>query len=76
MEQQIALTHAATQHYLDGIDAAGIIFRNANHLFVVGKFQLQQFDGIQAGFITDGQATAFVAVKCYTIVPSFHIHTP
>lgn len=76
MEQQITLADAAAQHHLDGIQAAGIIFGNADHLLIVGKFQLQKLDGIKAGLVADGQAAALVAVEGRTIIPGFHIGSP
>ena len=44
MEQKVSLTDATAKHYLDTIHTAGIIFGNADHLLVGGKFQLQKFN--------------------------------
>lgn len=63
MEQQVAFANAAAQQNLDGIDAAGVVFCNADHLFVLGEVQLQQLHGVDSRLETDGQTATGVPVK-------------
>ena len=73
MEQQVALTDAAAQQYLNGIHAAGVVFRNTNDLFVIRKFNIQQIHGVQRRFIPDGHAATLVTVECHTLFPCCHL---
>ena len=76
VEEQIAFTDAAAENYLNGIAAAGIIFRNANHLLIIGKCQIQQVNCVQCSTIADSEAGANMAVKCGGFFPKyFLIHT-
>ena len=47
VEQKISLAYAASHQNLNGIHAAGIIFRDTYHLLVIGEFQFQQLNGMQ-----------------------------
>src|SRR5699024_9474668 len=69
VEEKIPLADAAAQDHLDGVHAAGVALRDTYHLLVVGEVKVQKFDGVQGGFVADGQAAALVAVKDRTFFP-------
>ena len=72
MKQQVALADAAPEQRLNGVHAAGIVFRDAHDLLVTGKAQLQQLGGVARGLVTDRQPAAGVAVKLYAGLPVGH----
>lgn len=72
MKQQVALADAAPEQRLNGVHAAGVVFRDAHDLLVAGEGQLQQLGGVARGLISDRQPAAGVAVKLYAGFPVGH----
>ena len=73
MEQQVALADAAAEQRLNGVDAAGVVFRDAHELLIAGEVQLQQLGGVARGLVADRQAAAGVAVKGDAFFPIGHV---
>lgn len=63
MKQQIPLPQTTSQNSLNRVNTAGVVFRNTNDLFVVGKRQIEQLDCVKRGLETDCQTAAFVSMK-------------
>ena len=72
MKQQVALSDAAAEQRLNGVDAAGVIFRDAHELLIAGEVQLQQLGCVARGLVADRQTAAGMAVKGNAFFPIGH----
>ncbi len=78
MKKQVSLADAAAHNNLDSITSAGIIFRDTDDIFIMGKaarmvtfvqFQIQKLDRQKRYFVADGKTATDMAVESYTAIP-------
>ena len=73
VEDQISLSHGASEENLNGIHPAGIPFGDADDFFIDAAFRFQQFQGIERSPETDGETTAAMAMKRDACVPKLKV---
>jgi len=64
---------AVTWLDLDGVHAAGIVFRDADNFLVFGKVDIQKFHCVERGFKANRKARTLVTVEGHAFFPIFAI---
>ena len=69
VKQEVALADRAAEQRLNGVDAAGVVFGDADGLLIVREREIQKLHGVQRRLEADRQPSAFMAVERHDLLP-------